>query len=431
MANDLSYKFDTLSLHAGQRPDPATGARAVPIYQTTSYVFEDTEHAAGLFNLEQPGHIYSRISNPTVAVFEERMAALEGGVGAIGTASGQAALCLAILTLVDAGQEIVSSASLYGGSQNLLANTLPRFGIRTVFVDPGDPENFRRAITDKTRLVFGETIGNPQINVLHLEAVAQIAHAAGLPLLIDSTFATPYLCRPFEWGVDLVMHSATKFIGGHGTTIAGVLVDSGRFDWAASGKFPQLSEPYAGYHGVVFSEEFGPLALLMKARLEGLRDFGACLSPASAFNLLQGLETLPLRMAKHVENTRRVVKFLAEHDAVTWINYPELPDSPSRKLAERYLPRGAGAIFTFGIKGGRGAGARFIEALELFSHLANVGDAKSLVIHPASTTHQQMSAEAMAEGGVTEDMVRLSIGLEDAQDLVDDLDRALKRSQRG
>jgi O-acetylhomoserine (thiol)-lyase len=431
MANDLSYKFDTLSLHAGQRPDPATGARAVPIYQTTSYVFEDTEHAAGLFNLEQAGHIYSRISNPTVAVFEERMAALEGGVGAIGTASGQAALCLAILTLVDAGQEIVSSASLYGGSQNLLANTLPRFGIRTVFVDAGDPEHFRRAITDKTRLVFGETIGNPQINVLDLEAVAAVAHEAGLPLLIDSTFATPYLCRPFEWGVDLVLHSATKFIGGHGTTIAGVLVDSGHFDWAASGKFPQLSAPYEGYHGVVFSEEFGPLALLMKARLEGLRDFGACMSPASAFNLLQGLETLPLRMARHVENTRRVVKFLAEHDAVTWINYPELPDSPSRKLAERYLPRGAGAVFTFGIKGGRGAGARFIEALELFSHLANVGDAKSLVIHPASTTHQQMSAEAMAEGGVSEDMVRLSVGLEDAQDLVDDLDRALKRSQRG
>ncbi|HKI98220.1 MAG TPA: O-acetylhomoserine aminocarboxypropyltransferase [bacterium] len=431
MANELTYKFDTLTLHAGQRPDPATGARAVPIYQTTSFVFEDTEHAAGLFNLEQAGYIYSRISNPTVAVFEERIAALEGGVGAIGTASGQAALCLAILTLVDAGQEIVSSASLYGGSQNLLANTLPRFGIRTVFVDPTDPENFRRAITDKTRLVFGETIGNPQINVMDLEAVAAIAHEAGLPLLVDSTFATPYLCRPIEWGVDLVMHSATKFIGGHGTTIAGALVDAGRFDWAASGKFPQLTEPYEGYHGVVFAEEFGPLAFCMKARLEGLRDFGASLSPNSAFNLLQGLETLPLRMARHVENTRRIVKFLSEHEAVSWINYPELPDSPSRKLAERYLPRGAGAIFTFGIKGGRAAGARFIETLELFSHLANVGDAKSLVIHPASTTHQQMSPEAMAEGGVTEDMVRLSVGLEDPQDLVDDLDRALKRSQRG
>ena len=431
MSNALTYRFDTRALHAGQRPDPATGARAVPIYQTTSYLFEDTAHAAGLFNLEQPGHIYSRISNPTVAVFEERMAALEGGVGAIGTASGQAALCLAILTLVDGGQEIVSSASLYGGSQNLLANTLPRFGIRTVFVDPADPENFRRAITDKTRLVYGETIGNPQINVLHLEAVAAIAHEAGLPLLIDSTFATPHLCRPMEWGVDLVLHSATKFIGGHGTTIAGVLVDSGRFDWAASGKFPQLSAPYEGYHGVTFTEEFGPLAFLMKARLEGLRDFGAAMSPTSAFNLLMGLETLPLRMARHVENARRVVAFLAEHEAVGWINYPELADSPSRELAARYLPQGAGAVFTCGIKGGRPAGVRFIEALELFSHLANVGDAKSLVIHPASTTHQQMSAEAMAEGGVTEDMIRLSIGLEDPQDLIDDLDRALRRSQRG
>ena len=430
MADDLFYKFDTLSLHAGQRPDPSTGARAVPIYQTTSYVFEDTDHAAALFNLEQAGHLYSRISNPTVAVFEERMAALEGGVGAIATASGQAALVLAIITLVNAGEEIVSSSALYGGSQNLLANTLPRFGIRTVFVDPDDPENFRRAITDQTRLVFGETIGNPQINVLDLEAVAGIAHEAGLPLLIDSTFATPALCRPFEWGVDLVLHSATKFIGGHGTTIGGVLVDSGRFDWKASGKFPGITDPYEGYHGVVFSEEFGPLAFLMKTRLEGLRDFGACMSPSSAFYLLQGLETLPLRMEKHVANTRRVVKFLAEHEAVSWISYPELEGSPTRALAKKYLPDGAGAILTFGIKGGREGGAKFIESLELFSHLANVGDAKSLVIHPASTTHQQMSPEAMAEGGVTEDMVRLSVGLEDPQDLVADLDRALRRSQQ-
>ena len=431
MSDDLFYKFDTMALHAGQRPDPATGARAVPIYQTTSYVFEDTAHAAGLFNLEQAGHIYSRISNPTVAVFEERMAALEGGVGAIAAASGQAALTMAIMTLVDQGQEIVSSASLYGGSQNLLANTLPRWGIHTVFVDPSDPENFRRAINDKTRLVFGETIGNPQINVLDLEAVANIAHEAGLPLLIDSTFATPFLCRPIDYGVDLVMHSATKFIGGHGTTIAGVLVDAGRLDWSASGKFPQLSEPYEGYHGVTFTEEFGPLAFTMKARLEALRDFGAALSPTSAFYLLQGLETLPLRMARHVENTRHIIKFLAEHEAVTWINHPEAPNAPDKALAQRYLPKGAGAILTFGIKGGREAGARFIEALELFSHLANVGDAKSLVIHPASTTHQQMSGEAMNEGGVTEDMVRLSVGLEDPQDLIDDLGRALGRSQRG
>ncbi len=430
MKDEFSYKFDTLSLHAGQKPDPATGSRAVPIYQTTSYVFEDTEHAAGLFNLEQAGHIYSRISNPTVAVFEERVSALEGGVGAIGTASGQAALCMAILTLVNAGEEIVSSASLYGGSQNLLANTLPRFGINTVFVDPADPENFRRAINDKTRLAFGETIGNPQIDVLDLEAVSAITREAGIPLLIDSTFATPYLCRPFEWGVDLVLHSATKFIGGHGTTIAGVLVDSGRFDWKGSGRFPVLTEPYEGYHGVVFTEEFGPMAFLMKARLEGLRDFGAALSPTSAFYLLQGLETLPLRMSQHVENTRRILKFLAEHEAVTWINHPEAPNSPSAALAKKYLPNGAGAIITFGIKGGSKAGAAFIENLSLFSHLANVGDAKSLVIHPASTTHQQMSPEAMTEGGVTEDMVRLSVGLEDSRDLIDDLSNALKRSQR-
>ncbi|HUJ76745.1 MAG TPA: O-acetylhomoserine aminocarboxypropyltransferase [bacterium] len=429
MADDLFLQFDTLALHAGQRPDPVTGARAVPIYQTTSYVFQDTAQAAGLFNLEQAGHIYSRISNPTVAVFEERMAALEGGVGAVATASGQSALHLAIATLVSAGEEIVSSSSLYGGSQNLLANTLPRFGIRTVFVNASDPEAFRRAITPRTRLVFGETIGNPRIDVLDLQAVAGIAHEAGLPLLVDNTFATPYLCRPFEHGADLVLHSATKFLGGHGTTIAGVLVDAGRFDWQASGKFPGLTEPYAGYHGVVFAEEFGPLALTMKARLEGLRDFGACMSPHSAFLLLQGLETLPLRMERHVANTRRVVQLLREHPAVGWVSYPELEDHPSHALAARCLPRGAGAVLTFGIKGGRAAGARFIEALELFSHLANVGDAKSLVIHPASTTHQQMSAEAMAQGGVTEDMVRLSVGLEDPRDLLRDLDRALRRSQ--
>lgn len=431
MADDLFYRFDTLALHAGQRPDPTTGARAVPIYQTTSYVFEDTAHAAGLFNLEQPGHIYSRISNPTVAVFEERMAALEGGVGAIATASGQAALHLAIATLVSAGEEIVSSASLYGGSQNILANTLPRFGIKTTFVKPDDLEGFRRAITKKTRLVYGETIGNPRIDVLDLKAVSDIAHAAGVPVLIDSTFATPYLCRPFEHGVDLVLHSATKFIGGHGTTIAGVLVDSGHFDWEGSGRYPVLTDPYEGYHGVRFVEEFGPLAFTMKARLEGLRDFGASMSPTSAFYLLQGLETLPLRMRQHVDNTRHVVKFLSEHPAVGWVSYPELSNHPSHGLVKRYLPHGAGAVLTFGIKGGRAAGARFIESLDLISHLANIGDAKSLVIHPASTTHQQMSAEAMAAGGVTEDMVRLSVGLEDAQDIIGDLDKALARSQKG
>ncbi|MCZ6629171.1 MAG: O-acetylhomoserine aminocarboxypropyltransferase, partial [SAR324 cluster bacterium] len=406
MTDDYFYKFDTMSVHAGQRPDPVTGARAVPIYQTTSYVFDDTQHAAALFNLEVPGHIYSRISNPTTAVFEERMAALEGGVGAIGTASGQGALHLAIATLVSAGEEIVSSTSLYGGSYNLLLHTMPRFGINTVFVDPADPENFRRAITPRTRLVFGETIGNPRIDVLDLQAVADIAHEAGVPMLVDSTFATPYLCRPIEHGVDLLVHSATKFIGGHGTTIAGVLVDAGRFDWKASGRFPVLTDPYEGYHGVVFAEEYGPLAFIMKARLEGLRDFGPVMSATSAFYLLQGLETLPLRMERHVDNTRRVVKFLVEHEAVSWVSYPELEDHPSYQLGKKYLPQGAGAVLTFGIKGGFAAGVKFIESLELFSHLANVGDAKSLVIHPASTTHQQMSPEQLAKADVGEDMIR-------------------------
>ena len=430
MADEFTYKPDTLAVHAGQRPDPVTGARATPIYQTTSYVFDDTAHAAALFNLEVPGYIYSRIGNPTVAVFEERIAALEGGVGAIGTASGQAALHLAIATLVNAGEEIVSSTSLYGGTHNLLLHTMPRFGVNTVFVKPGDPENFHRAITPKTRMLFGETIGNPKIDVLDLQAVAEIAHQAGIPLVIDSTFATPHLCRPIEHGVDIVMHSATKFIGGHGTTIAGALVDSGRFDWRGSGKFPVISEPYQGYHGVNFAEEFGPLAFIMKARLEGLRDFGAAMSPMSAFYLLQGLETLPLRMARHVENTRKVVKFLAEHEAVGWVSYPELKDHPSHALAGKYLPLGAGAVLTFGIEGGFEAGVRFIESLHLFSHLANIGDAKSLVIHPASTTHQQMSAESLAESDVGPDMIRLSIGLEDPADLIDDLDNGLRHSQR-
>ncbi len=430
MVDDFFYQFDTLSVHAGQRPDPATGARATPIYQTTSYVFEDTDHAAGLFNLEQPGYIYSRISNPTTAVFEERMAALEGGVGAIGTASGQSALHLAVVTLVNGGEEIVSSTSLYGGSHNLFVHTLPRFGITTRFVDPSDPENFRKAITPKTRLLFGETVGNPKIDVMDIERVSAVAHEAGLPFLLDSTFATPYLCRPFDFGVDMVVHSATKFIGGHGTTIAGVLVDRGRFDWRASGKFPGLTEPYEGYHGIVFAEEFGPLGFIMKARLEGLRDFGAVMSPSSAFYLLQGLETLPLRMERHMANTRRVVKFLAEHEAVGWVSHPELPDHPSHAMAKKYLPKGAGAVLTFGIRGGFQAGVKFIESLELFSHLANVGDAKSLAIHPASTTHQQMSPEALAEGGIGEDMVRLSVGIEDPHDLLEDLNRALDRSQK-
>ena len=430
MADPKYLKPDTLSLHAGQKPDPVTGARAVPIYQTTSYVFPDTEHAASLFNLERAGHIYSRISNPTVAVLEERIAALEEGVGAVCTASGQAALHLAIATLMDAGSHIVSSASIYGGSHNLFMHTLPRFGIETTFVDARDPAAFKAAIKPETRLVFGETLGNPGLEIMDMPGVAAIAHEAGVPLMIDSTFATPFLFKPIEFGADLIMHSATKFLGGHGTSIGGVIVDTGRFDWEASGKFPTLTEPYAGYHGIDFAEEFGPAAFIARARAEGLRDFGACMSPANAFYILQGVETLPVRMQRHVENARKVVAYLDAHDAVSWVSYPELPSHPDHERAKAMLPRGAGAIFCFGIKGGRDAGRRFIEAVELLSHLANVGDAKSLVIHPASTTHQQMDAEALAAAGVGEDMVRLSIGLEDAEDIIDDIERGLRASQR-
>ncbi|HLB07660.1 MAG TPA: O-acetylhomoserine aminocarboxypropyltransferase [Alphaproteobacteria bacterium] len=430
MADRLFYGFDTLALHAGQQPDPATGARAAPIYQTTSYVFRDTEHAASLFNLERPGYIYSRISNPTVAVLEERIAALEDGVGAVCTASGQAALHLAIATLMGAGGHVVSSAALYGGSHNVLQHTLPRFGITTSFVDPHDHDGFHRAIRPDTRLMFGETLGNPGLEVLDIPKVAEIAHGVGIPLLIDSTFTTPYLCRPFELGADLVLHSATKFLGGHGIAIGGVIVDSGRFDWEASGKFPTLTEPYAGYHGLDFAAEFGPLAFVMRARAEGLRDFGACMSPSTAFYILQGVETLHVRMPRHVENTRRVIAFLKSHPSVGWVRYPELPEHPDHELARRYLPKGCGAILSFGIRGGREAGARFINRLRLFSHLANVGDAKSLVIHPASTTHQQMDVAALAAAGVGEDMVRLSVGLEEPEDLLADLDQALKASQK-
>ncbi len=423
-------KFDTLSLHAGQQPDPATGARAVPIYQTTSYVFPDTDHAAALFNLERAGHIYSRISNPTTAVFEERMAALEGGVGAVATASGQAALHLAAATLMSAGGHIVSSASIYGGSHNLFTHTLPRFGIATTYVDPRDPAAFEAAIRPETRLVFGETLGNPGLEVMDLPRIASIAHAAGIPLLIDNTFASPALFRPFDHGADLVLHSATKFIGGHGVAIGGILVDGGTFDWETGGRFPTLTEPYAGYHGIDFSEEFGPGAFVMRARAEGLRDFGACMSPANAFYLLQGLETLPIRMARHVENTRTIVAFLAGHRAVAGVGYPELPDHPDHALARRLLPKGCGAVFSFEIAGGREAGRVFIERLRLFSHLANVGDAKSLVIHPASTTHQQMDAAALRAAGIGEGLVRLSVGLEDSDDLIEDLDQALRAAER-
>jgi O-acetylhomoserine (thiol)-lyase len=430
MADAKFPKFATLSLHAGQRPDPVTGARAVPIYQTTSYVFRDSDHAAALFNLEEPGYLYSRIANPTVAVLEERLAALEGGVGAVCTASGQAALHLAIATLMGAGGHIVAAASLYGGSINMLKLTLPRFGITTSFVDPRDAEAFAAAIRPETRLIFAEILGNPGLEVLDVPRVAEVAHAAGLPLMIDATFATPYLCRTIEHGCDIVTHSATKWLGGHGVAIGGALIDSGRFDWERSGKFPTLTEPYAGYHGIDFAAEFGPQAFIMRARAEGLRDFGACMSPAHAFHLLQGVETLPLRMARHMENTRRVLDFLGHSDAVAWITHPDRPDHPDHALAQRLMPLGAGSIISFGIKGGRAAGKRFVDSLKLVSHLANVGDAKTLVIHPASTTHQQLEAAALAASGIGEDMIRLSVGLEDAEDITDDLAQALRAAQK-
>ncbi|MGE0424847.1 MAG: O-acetylhomoserine aminocarboxypropyltransferase [Reyranellaceae bacterium] len=430
MADANFLKFDTLALHAGQRPDPVTGARAVPIYQSTSYVFRDVEHAASLFNLEVGGHIYSRISNPTVAVFEERVAALEGGTGALAVASGQAALHIAIATLMGQGGHIVASASIYGGSRNMLGLTLPRFGITTTFVDPRDVEAFRKEITPATRLIFGETIGNPGGEVLDIPRIAAIAHEAGLPLMIDSTFASPYLCNPIAHGADIVMHSATKFIGGHGVAIGGVLVDGGNFDWEKSGRFPTLTEPYAGYHGIDFWEEFGPHAFIMRARAEGLRDFGPALSPQNAFYLLQGLETLPLRMRQHVENARKVATFLTTQPGVERVLYPDLPGHPDHALAQTLLPKGSGAIFSFDIKGGREAGRKFIERLKLFSHLANVGDAKSLVIHPASTTHAQLTAQQLEAAGIGEGMIRLSVGLEDVSDLVEDLGQALKASQR-
>ena len=426
--------FDTLAVHAGAQPDPATGARAVPLYLSTSFVFESSEHAASLFNMERSGHVYSRISNPTTAVFEERMAALEGGVGAIATASGQAALSLAVMTLCGAGSHLVASAALYGGSHNLLDYTLRRFGIETTFVQPGDFAGWRAAIRPNTRLLFGETLGNPGLDVLDIPAISSIAHAAGLPLLVDSTFTPPWLLKPFAHGADLLFHSATKFIGGHGTVVGGVLVDSGRFDWAAAhakhGLFDTLCEPYHGFHDVVFAEESTVGAFLLRARREGLRDFGASMSPHTAWLLLQGLETLALRMARHVENTRAVVQFLAAHPMVAHVGYPELDGHPSQALAKQLLPRGCGAVFSFDLKGTRTQGVAFIEALKLFSHLANVGDCRSLVIHPASTTHFRMDDAALAKAGITPGTIRLSIGLEDAADLIDDLKRALKVAEK-
>jgi len=430
MSNSGPYNFDTLSLHAGQVPDPQYGARAAPIYLTTSFVFKDADQAAALFNMERGGHVYSRISNPTNAVLEERIAALEGGVGAISTASGQAALHLAICTLMGAGSHIVASRALYGGSHNLLDYTLPRFGITTTFVDPRDLAAWRAAIRPNTRLLFGETLGNPGLDVLDVPQVAEIAHAAGLPLLVDATFTTPWLMRPFEHGADLVFHSATKFLGGHGVAIGGLLVDGGTFDWERSGKFPTLTEPYEGFHGMDFTEEATIAAFLMRARREGLRDFGACMSPMTAFQLLQGIETLPLRMQRHIDNTRQVVAHLAAQAAVESVSYPELESHPDHLLAKRLLPKGCGSVFSFTLKGGRAAGRKLIESLRVFSHLANVGDAKSLVIHPASTTHFRMSDAALAAAGIHPGTVRLSIGLEDPGDLVEDLNRGLSAAAK-
>ena len=430
MAGPDYLEFDTLSLHAGQQPDPATGARAVPIYQSTSFVFKDADHAAAIFNSERPGHVYSRITNPTTSVLEERIAALEGGVGAIATASGQAAMHLAITTLMGAGSHIVASGSLYGGSHNLLSYTMPRFGINTTFVDARDPAAFEAAITEDTRALYAETLGNPGLEVLNIPAISEIAHKHGIPLVMDNTFATPFLCRPFDHGADIVFHSATKFLGGHGIAIGGVLVDSGRFDWEASGKFPTMTEPYAGFHNMNFAEEYGPAAYIARARREGARDFGACMSPTTAFHILQGVETLSLRMERHVENTRAVVEFLNQADGVAQVSYPELESHPDHELAKELLPRGCGAVFSFDLEGGRPAGRAFIDSLGIFSHLANVGDAKSLVIHPASTTHHRMDADALKAAGITEGTVRLSIGLEDAKDLIGDLKRGLRAASR-
>ncbi len=424
---DREFGFGTLCLHAGQIPDAATGARAVPIYQTTSFVFDSAEHAASLFNLQTFGNVYSRISNPTVAVFEERMAALEGGRAALAASSGQAAQMCALLTILRQGDEIISSSTLYGGTYSQFDVTFRQFGIHTVFVNSDDPENFRKAITPKTRAIYAETMGNPQINVLDIEAVAKIAKEAGVPLIIDNTFASPYLCQPIKFGADIVVHSATKFIGGHGTTMGGVVVESGKFPWD-NGKFPMMTEPSRGYHGVMFHETFGDFGYTMKCRMETMRTLGPVLSPFSAWILLQGLETLHVRVERHVANAVAVAKFLESHPRVSWVNYPGLPSNRYHALAQKYLPKGSGSIMTFGIKGGMDAGVKFIEGLQFFSHLANVGDAKTLVIHPASTTHRQLSEEDQIKAGVGPDMIRLSIGIEDISDILWDLDQALAQS---
>jgi O-acetylhomoserine (thiol)-lyase len=424
---DREFGLETLCLHAGQLPDPATGSRAVPIYQSTSYVFDSADHAASLFNLQTFGNIYTRLMNPTTAVFEERVAALEGGRAAVATASGMAAEMSAIMTLLQSGDHIVSASTLYGGTHTLFDVNLPKLGIETTFVDPDDPENFRAAIKKNTKIVYAETLGNPLINVLDIQAVADIAHEAGLPLMLDNTFPTPYLCRPMDYGCDIIVHSATKYIGGHGTTLGGVIVESGKFPWD-NGNFPGMMEPSRGYHGVRFYETFGDFGYTMKIRCEILRTFGATPSPFNSFLLLQGLETLPVRMDRHCENAMAVARFLQEHPRVTWVNYPGLADNRYYDLAQKYMPKGVSSILTFGVKGGHEAGEKFIEAAQFMSHLANVGDAKTLIIHPASTTHRQLSEEDQVTAGVTPDMIRISVGLESIEDILWDIDQALSKS---
>jgi len=426
---DRQFGFGTLCLHAGQLPDPTTGSRAVPIYQTTSYVFDSPDHAASLFNLQTFGNVYTRLMNPTTAVFEERMAALEGGRAGLALATGMAAQMTALFTLLEQGDELVSASTLYGGTYSQFEVSFRKLGINTKFVNPDDPQNFKKALSKKTKAIYAETIGNPLMNVLDIEPIAAIAKDAGIPLIIDNTFPSPYLCRPIEHGADIVVHSATKYLGGHGTTMGGVIVESGKFPWD-NGNFPGMMEPSRGYHGVRFHETFGDFGYTMKARMETLRTFGPALSPFNAFLLLQGLETLHLRMERHCENALAVAKFLKDHPLVTWVNYPGLPDNKYYDLVKKYLPKGASGILTFGIKGGEAAGIKFIEAVQFLSHLANVGDAKTLVIHPASTTHRQLSEEEQIQAGVTPDMVRISVGLEDIDDILWDIDQALQKSQQ-
>lgn len=430
MSTKKPFRPETQAIHSGQQLDPATFSRAVPIYQTSSFGFKDTEHAASLFNLSEQGYIYTRIVNPTTDVFEQRIAELEGGVGALGVASGQSATTFSILNIASAGDEIVSASSLYGGTYNLFSSTLPKLGITVKFVNADNPENFRSAITSKTKAIYAESVGNPQGNVLDIEAVADIAHEHGIPLIIDNTVPSPYLLRPIDFGADIVVHSATKFLGGHGTAIGGVIVDSGKFDWEASGKFPDLTTPDPSYHGLVYTEAAGEAAYITKARVQLLRDIGAALSPFNSFLLLQGVETLHLRLERHSENALKVAKFLEQHELVQWVNYAGLPSHPSYSLAQKYLPKGQGAILTFGVRGGKNAAAKLIDSVQLFSHLANIGDSKSLIIHPASTTHQQLSKYEQKASGVTPELIRLSVGTEAIDDLLEDLDYALKASQK-